>query len=333
MGGSDPKVQATEFDEIEQLFLPATCGAPEALGLKDDAAVIPSRPGFDLVVTKDAIVAGVHALADEAPADLARKLLRVNLSDLAAKGAEPYGAFLAVAWPTGWSAADRRAFAEALALDCMAFGLSLFGGDTVSTPGPFTASLTLMGWVPAGGMVMRSGAQAGDWLLVSGVIGDGGLGLMAVTGKGDFSPAHQDHLAAAYRTPEPQLVLGGLLQGRASAAVDVSDGLVADAGHLARASGLGLDLWLEHLPLSEAGQDWLTSQPDRQAALSFLATAGDDYQIVCTAPPTRARALIEAARTAGVALRHIGLMTDTDQVTALLDGQPVALTSGGWSHL
>jgi thiamine-monophosphate kinase len=109
--------------------------------------------------------------------------------------------------------------------------------------------------------------------------------------------------------------------------------LVADAGHLARASGLGLDLWLEHVPLSEAGQDWLDAQPDRQSALSYLATAGDDYQIVCTTPPSRVKALIEAARAAGVALRHIGLMTDTGQVTAILDGQPIALKRTGWSHL
>src|SRR5271170_5967899 len=136
---------------------PLTRGAPEALGLLDDAAVIPSRPGFDLVVSKDAIVEGVHFLPSD-PLDLvARKLLRVNLSDLAAKGAEPYGYFLAVAWPAGSTRAARRAFAEGLKLDQAEFGLRLMGGDTVSTPGPFTASLTILGWVPTGRMVPRGG--------------------------------------------------------------------------------------------------------------------------------------------------------------------------------
>ena len=149
-----------EFDWIARHLRPLAAGAPEALGLLDDAAVIPARPGFDLVVSKDAIVEGVHFLADD-PLDLvAGKLLRVNLSDLAAKGAEPYGYFLAIAWPAvcGWPA--RRAFVEGLRRDQHAFGLKLFGGDTVATPGPLTASVTIMGWVPAGRMIRRAGAKA-----------------------------------------------------------------------------------------------------------------------------------------------------------------------------
>ena len=169
IGGDNPSASTVdEFDFIGQLMKPLARGAPEALGLLDDAAVIPSRPGFDLVVTKDAIVEGVHFLPSD-PLDLvARKLLRVNLSDLAAKAAAPYAWFLAVSWPArcGWP--ERQAFAEGLRRDQDAFGLTLLGGDTTSTPGPLTASATLLGWVPAGQALLRSWARAGaSWSRMS----------------------------------------------------------------------------------------------------------------------------------------------------------------------
>ncbi|HEY9217790.1 MAG TPA: thiamine-phosphate kinase, partial [Phenylobacterium sp.] len=166
---------ADEFEAIARLFRPLTRGAPEAFDLLDDAAAIPSRPGHDLVVTKDAMVEGVHFLPGE-PADLvARKLLRANLSDLAAKAAEPYGYFLAVSWPATWDGGARALFAEGLRQDGEAFDISLLGGDTTSTPGPMTASVTMLGWVPEGRMLRRAGAQSGDVVMVSGPIGDGFL--------------------------------------------------------------------------------------------------------------------------------------------------------------
>src|SRR4051812_11414189 len=223
----------SEFEDIAKLFRPLTFGAPEALNLEDDAAVIPSRPGFDLVVTKDAIVEGVHFLPGDAPSDVAKKLLRVNLSDLAAKGAEPYGVFLAVAWPAGTSDMAREIFAAGMGEDLKLFGAALFGGDTVSTPGPFTASLTALGWVAAGRMVRRSGAKPGDRLLVSGRIGDGGLGLLAAQGGlQELELSHRGRLLKRYRAPEPRLDLREALLAHAAAAADVSDGLLADAGHI-----------------------------------------------------------------------------------------------------
>src|SRR4051812_25025620 len=171
-----------EFSEIARLFRPLTGGVAGAFDLLDDAAVIPQRPGFELVVTKDAMVEGVHFPQGEAPDLVARKLLRVNLSDLAAKAAEPFAGFLAVAWPPGYGAAERAAFARGLRQDLEAYGVALLGGDTARTPGPFTASLTALGWVPEGRMVRRAGAKAGDILAVSGTIGDGTLGLAAVRG-------------------------------------------------------------------------------------------------------------------------------------------------------
>src|SRR4051812_26499278 len=193
-----------EFSEIARLFRPLTGGVAGAFDLLDDAAVIPQRPGWDLVVTKDAIVEGVHFPEGEAPDLVARKALRVNLSDLAAKAAEPFACFLAVAWPTRFEARDRERFAQGLAADLETYDVSLMGGDTVVTPGPFTVSLTAMGWVTAGQMVRRSGANPGDLVLVSGAIGDAVLGLMAVRGE---LQDPDGRLTYRYRLPEPRVDL------------------------------------------------------------------------------------------------------------------------------
>lgn len=310
---------ADEFSEIERLFRPLTGGVAGAFDLLDDAAVVPQRPGFDLVVTKDAIVAGVHFPKGERPDLIARKLVRVNLSDLAAKAAEPFGCFLAVAWPGAFGPADRAAFAAGLGEDLGAFGMALLGGDTVSTPGPFTASLTAMGWVPEGAMVRRAGAKAGDIVAVSGTIGDGGLGLAAV--RGEIEDA-DGWLADRYRLPTPRLDLRDILRGQASAAADVSDGLVADAGHVARASGLHLSLDLDRLPLSAPAARWLGTQPDRGQALVRLATGGDDYEVVATfagSVPAGFIAIGEVSTGAGV------------EVSAA--GRRVQVAHGGWRHL
>jgi thiamine-monophosphate kinase len=268
-----------EFSEIARLFRPLTGGAAGAFDLLDDAAVVPQRPGFDLVITKDALVEGVHAPIGEAPELIARKLVRVNLSDLAAKGAEPFGCFLAVAWPKGYGAAEREAFARGLGEDLRAFGVALLGGDTVSTPGPFTASLTALGWVPEGRMVRRAGARVGDTVAVSGTIGDGALGLAAVQGEIEDADGW---LAGRYRLPTPRLDLRETWRGQATAAADVSDGLIADTGHIAEASAVGIRLDLHRLPVSKEARFWVDSQPDRNAALVRLATGGDDYEVVGT---------------------------------------------------
>jgi thiamine-monophosphate kinase len=308
---------ADEFGEIARLFRPLTRGAAGAFDLLDDAAVIGSRPGFDLVVTKDAVVEGVHFPVGEAPDAVARKLLRVNLSDLAAKGAEPFGCFLAVAWPSGYLAADRQRFAQGLASDLEMFDLSLLGGDTVSTPGPLTASLTALGWTPQGGMIRRAGAKVGDRVLVSGTIGDGALGLQAV--RGEIEDA-DGHLAFRYRLPQPRLDLRHTLRSHATAAADVSDGLVADARHVAEASQVRIRLDLDRLPLSGAAATWLERQCDIPAALLALATGGDDYEVVCTA----------AGPLDGFTV--IGEVLAGDGVAVLAGGRLVDPGAGGWRH-
>ena len=310
---------ADEFSEIARLFRPLTGGAAGAFDLLDDAAVVPNRPGFDLVITKDAIVEGVHFPVGEAPDLVAKKLLRVNLSDLAAKAAEPFGCFLAVAWPTTFGADERAAFARGLGEDLKAYSVALLGGDTVSTPGPFTLSLTALGWVPAGRMVRRAGARPGEVVAVSGTIGDGVLGLMAVGGEIDDADGF---LAGRYRLPNPRLDLRDRLLAHATAAADVSDGLIADAGHIAEVSGVRLSLDLDRLPLSPAARRWLDAQPDRMAALAMLATGGDDYEVVCTVfgkPPAGFTAIGQVEAGEGVEVRA--------------NGCPVTIDHAGWRHL
>lgn len=322
-----------EFDDIARLFRPLTRGAPEALGLLDDAACIPSRPGFDMVVTQDAMVEGVHFLAQDPPEMVARKLLRVNLSDLAAKAAEPYAYFLSVAWPRDYPAEARAAFAAGLFLDQTAFGLTLLGGDTVSTPGPLTVSATMLGWAPSGTMVRRGGARAGDVVLVTGYIGDGGLGLKAARGelKGLGAEA-LDYLAGRYRLPEPRNILREALAGAASAAADVSDGLVADAGHIGEASGVAIQIDLERIPLSPAARAWAEAQASPVKALAELAAAGDDYEVVVTTDMMGAIRLSVAAAEAGVALTPVGRVAAGEGTVALHKGQVVLMDRMGWRH-
>jgi thiamine-monophosphate kinase len=316
MSGSDSSPD--EFEQIARLYRPLTRGAPEALSLMDDAAVIPSRPGYDLVITKDALVEGVHFLASDPLDTVARKLLRVNLSDLAAKAAEPYGYFLATAWPPSHGWAAREQFAAGLALDGEAYGLNLLGGDTVSTAGPLVLSVTLLGWVPAGQMVRRGGAKLGDLVLVSGTIGDGGLAWLAA--RGEIADPRGQHLRR-YRLPEPRLDLRPVLRAHASAAADVSDGLIADADHIAQASGLGLSLDLDKLPLSQGGSAWLAGQ-SRAEGLRRLASLGDDYEVVCTASPESA---------AGLGMTIVGEITQSG-LDVRVGGVSLRPGPKGWRH-
>ncbi|MFM1960089.1 MAG: thiamine-phosphate kinase [Pseudomonadota bacterium] len=311
-----------EFGQIAEFFRPLTRGEPGAFDLLDDAAVLPDAGGAQVVVTQDALVEGVHFPSSEAPEDIAARFLRVNLSDLAAKGAEPFAWLQTLAWGPGWDLARRRDFARGLAREAEAFGLVLLGGDTVSTPGPFMVSGTFFGRCPAGGMIPRSGAEPGDLLMVSGPIGDGLLGLQAVTG---VVPDAAGRLARKFRRPEPRLDLRATLRRCASAAADISDGLIADAGHLARASRCAVTLDLERLPLSPEAQDWLGRQASPEAALLALASGGDDYEVVLAARPGHRGELERAGCTvvggfhAGVSeVRHRGLSVDPGP--------------GGWRH-
>jgi thiamine-monophosphate kinase len=324
--GDRPTSGVDEFDLISRLFRPLTDDAPEALGLLDDAAILPSRPGFDMVVSKDMIVEGVHFLADDPLDQVAQKLLRVNLSDLAAKAAEPYAYFLAVSWPArcGWP--ERTAFAQGLRADQDAFGVTLLGGDTTSTAGPLAASATVLGWVPHGGALLRSTARPGDVVLVSGVIGDGWLGLQAALGRMSAPGALE-----RYRLPQPRLALREALTA-AHACADVSDGLIADAGRIGIASGLGIELDLGRLPLSPDGLLHFGHAADRVSALVELATGGDDYELVCTAAPERAGVVIAAAQAAGIGMTVVGRVVEGQGVRVFHDGREIAVARPGYRH-
>jgi len=314
-----------EFDWIAALRPLAQ--SPLALGLLDDAAIVPSRPGFDLVISEDAMVEGVHFLEGEDAAIIARRLLRTNVSDLAAKAAEPFGYTLMTAWPParGWS--DREAFIRGLAEDGEALGVTLLGGDTVSTPGPLTVSATVFGWVPAGRAVRRSGARAGDALVVLGAIGDGYLGLRAA--RGEIADPRGD-LARAYRLPQPALHLRSALRAHASAAADVSDGLIADALHIAAASGCALTIDLDRMPVSPSGRRWLAGQPDQAEALLALATGGDDYAVVCASSDPQA--LVAAAEDCGETAQIAGRFEAGQGVSVLCRGEALTPARMGWRH-
>ncbi|MGH6900683.1 MAG: thiamine-phosphate kinase, partial [Geminicoccaceae bacterium] len=240
-----------EFAFIARRLRPLAT-AEGALGLADDAALLDPAPGRQLVLAKDAMVAGVHFLGDDPPAQIARKLLRVNLSDLAAMGAAPLGYLLALARSKEIADVWLGEFCAGLAADNAEFAIPLLGGDTVATPGPLTLSLTALGEVPKGAALLRGGARPGDDIWVSGTLGDAALGLEALQGKLDVTGEARAYLIERYRLPRPRLALGQALRGTASAAIDISDGLIADLGHVLEVSEVGAELHADALPLSPA---------------------------------------------------------------------------------
>ena len=337
MTGAD-STRPGEFELIARHFAPIA--GPGGLGLVDDAGLLRPARGFELVVTTDALIAGVHFFADDPAASIARKALAVNLSDLAAKGAAPDGFVLSLALPKSWTEAWLADFARGLAQIAREGACPLIGGDTVSTPGPLTLSITAFGSVPAGRMVLRSRARPGDRILVTGTIGDGALGLR-VHGPdrpawvARLAPGERSDLADRYLHPRPRLGLAAALQAHASAAMDVSDGLVGDLAKLLRASHVAADVDLDMVPLSAAARAAVMADP----ALAELAwTGGDDYEILCTVSEREYPALIAAAEAAGVPLAAIGRVAPADEAAAegtvryREGGKARAFAQGSFAH-
>ena len=322
-----------EFEIIAKYFAPLAAGAAGAEGLGNDGAIFTPDAGLSVVVTADAMVAGVHFLPEDPPDLIGRKLLRVNLSDLAAMGARPRGYLLVTAFPEDIDDAWIAAFVEGLARDQAEFGIDLLGGDTVSTPGPLTLSLTAFGEMAQDQVLHRSGARAGDDIYVSGTIGDGALGLMALRGSLDHLGAEDCvALAERYRLPVPRIALGQALaaRGLARGALDISDGLVADLGHICDASGLGAYLSAELVPLSEAARRAL----DVDSGLcETILTGGDDYELLFTAAPEQAEAIAALARELSLPLIRIGHMSTGRGVRVeARDRTEIILSSKGWAH-
>ena len=320
----------TEFELIRRYLRPLAAGERGALGLSDDAAVIAPPDGRDLVLTADTLVEGVHFLAADPPDTVARKLLRVNLSDLAAKGASPFGYLLSLALPRPFSEAWMSAFADGLGADQGQFGIGLLGGDTVASPGPATLSLTALGSVMPGAMLLRSDAKPGDDLYVSGTIGDGYLGLRVLE-----NPALADalgveasaYLIARYQLPEPRLALGQAMAEEASAAADISDGLVADLGHICEASEAAAEIELPNVPFSDAARRALQIG---FATPADLIAGGDDYELVLTGPAGLADNLPPGN---GAPLTRIGRIIEGAGVRVLdAGGRPIPLQRRGYEH-
>jgi thiamine-monophosphate kinase len=294
-----------EFAIIAAHFAPLA--APGGRGLLDDAALL---QGGAFVITVDAIVEGVHFLPDDPIDSVAQKALRVNLSDLAAKGARPLHYLLTLQWPRTRPAAQIAEFAAGLARDQATFGVTLLGGDTTATPGPLAISVTMIG-AAASRTPGRADAQAGDDLWVTGVIGDGVLGLEARR-RGEWAGDVVGH----YLRPLPRTEFASAIAQHAHAAMDVSDGLLGDAAKIAAASGVRLVLDPAALPLSANAAAWLAAQPDPHAARAHLANGGDDYEILFTASPAARTALVTAAATLGLRLTRIGFAEAGEGVEA-----------------
>jgi thiamine-monophosphate kinase len=339
-GQANPMKQTTnlpgEFELIARYFAPLARGFPGAFGLLDDAAVIAPPPGHELVAKTDALVGGVHFLHDDPPDLVARKALRANLSDLAAKGAVPRAYMLDIMLPKTVTEEWMAAFASGLAEDQNHYGVHLIGGDTDSTPGPVTIAIMAFGDIATGRMIRRGGARAGDTVFVTGTIGDAALGLAVLRGNvGSLDTNAADFLVDRYRLPRPRVRLGPRLIGMAHAALDVSDGLLADLGHLCEASGLSAVVEAPRVPLSTAARAVLTTDSGH---ITTILTGGDDYEILFTAPPEAVNELATLARTLDVPITTIGRMQSPSigkqrQITVLDESlEPLVFDRSGWTH-
>lgn len=319
-------VESNEDSLISRYFAPLATD-PGAFGLRDDAAVLKAA-GEDIVVNTDAIVAGVHFLPDDPPDTIARKALRTNLSDLAAKGAEPAGFVLTLAL-TSQDEAWLAEFARGLGEDIAAYGCPLLGGDTVSTPGPLMISVTAFGRVPEGRIVRRAGAQIGDRIFVTGTIGDAALGLAVLQGRLVVDDAHV--LTSRYRVPQPRNALARAVREHATASMDVSDGLAGDLAKLCKVSGVSAVIEAVRVPVSLQARALLEAGT---IDLETLVAGGDDYEILCTLPEARLASFMARADEAGITAAVIGTVVAGDAAPRFIDadGRDIALTRRSYSH-
>ena len=318
---------------IARYFRPLAT-APGAFELGDDAAVVTPPAGCDLVLTTDGVISGVHFLPDDTPGHIARKVLRMNLSDLAAKGAKPIGFLLSIALPARTEESWIAAFAAGLGEDAKHYDCPLLGGDTDHTLGPLSISITAFGTVPSGGMVRRSTAKAGDIVVVSGTIGDAALGLLlrreiGLAERWRLSAASWNHLRQRYLLPKPRNSLAEAVLRHASAAMDVSDGLAGDLAKLCRASGVAAEAEVESVPLSDAARTALSADPK---LIETVLTGGDDYEIVLTVPPAKLDGFRAAAKGAGVPVSQIGRVTSGRGTRFLRAGEVLSFARSSYSH-
>ncbi|NVJ98097.1 MAG: thiamine-phosphate kinase [Alphaproteobacteria bacterium] len=313
-----------EFDLIAEYFLPLA--GPEGLGFLDDAACFSSPEGQDIVVTKDLLVEGIHFVGDEAPASIAMKCLAVNLSDLAAKGAKPALYWLGISVPKDKPGDWVGHFASGLKAMQERSGIALAGGDTTASLGGITVSITALGYVPKGGMLRRTTARAGDDIYVTGTLGDAALGLRVVQG----ALASDAYLAERYRTPTPRNSFGEAIRTIATACADISDGLLADVGHIAIGSGVCVRIEEKLLPISDHAADAVRQSP---ALRHLIYSGGDDYELVFTAPKPMAGKISSLANAHDVAVTCVGRVEEGEGVRLVdPDGKLVQAAKRGFDH-
>jgi thiamine-monophosphate kinase len=318
---------------IARYFRPLAT-ASNAFDLGDDAAVLTPPAGCDLVLTTDGVIAGVHFLPADPPQSIARKALRMNLSDLAAKGAKPAGFLLAIALPASTKESWVAAFADGLGQDIRQYDCPLLGGDTDHTPGPLSVSITAFGTVPQGAMVRRATAKPGDVIAVSGTIGDAALGVLLhrdpdLAARWQLSSPAHDHLRQRYLLPQPRNALADALRQHASAAMDVSDGLAGDLAKLCRASAVAAEVEVAAVPLSDAARAALAADAK---LIERILTGGDDYEILLTLPAAKFSAFRAAAQSAGVPVIKIGQVMTGQGVRFLREGKALSFAQASYSH-
>jgi len=328
MAASDDRMSAE--DRLIADFFKPIATHPGALALTDDAAFLTPAPGTDVVLKTDAIIGGVHFFPEDDARDVARKALRVNLSDLAAKGATPLGFLLSLALPKDIGADWLKRFALGLREDAEAYQCPLFGGDTDRTPGPVMVSVSMFGSVPSGKMVRRAGAKPGHRVFVTGTIGDAALGLKLRQGASwPLDAAQRDHLLARYLLPQPRNALAEAVRACASAAMDVSDGLAGDLTKLARVSGVAAKIDAASVPLSDAARAAVAADPAmRETAL----TGGDDFEVLCTVPEPQVAAFRAAAASAQVPVTDIGAIEGGEGARFMDSGRELAFKRLSFSH-
>lgn len=324
-----------ESDLIQCVFAPLAAGVEGAYGLIDDAALMVTRPGEETVLTSDISIAGVHFLADGRAGDIGYRALAVNVSDLVAKGAIPHVYLLSIALPGKPSRAWLEDLAAGLADAQADFGCGLAGGDTVATPGLLTLSITALGHLPEGTMLLRSGARPGDRVYVTGTIGNSAAALKALQqgntfGAGALNSADLAFLSSRYWRPSPDPKLTGALRDHASAAMDVSDGLAGDFAKLCAASGCGGTIEAARIPLSRPVRALLDAN---FITIETVLSGGDDYEVLATVPADRCAAFEAAAAGAGTSVTEIGAVSEGDSALVLgKDGQPVPLSRPAFDH-
>ncbi len=309
-----------EFSAIEKYFRPLTEGHDD---LQDDAAILAVPPGMDLVISSDTMNAGTHFMEDAAPGNIAHKVLRASISDLAAMGADPFAYQLNMAFPAAPDEEWLEKFTHALCDDQKHFKIFCSGGDTTTIKGPLSVSITAMGFVPTGKAIRRSGARAGDRLILTGPVGDALIGLRVL--QGELKTAHSDYFIEKYYLPVPRLAQGELIRRYAHAAIDISDGLIADVGHICAASKCGARIDLETVPFSPKAQETSFMPLD-------LVTGGDDYELALAVGPGDADAVLAELTGQGLMARTIGSFTEGAGISVFQNGEQLPIPKTGWKH-